>query len=154
MELRLSRPALEEIERHAAEAYPEECCGIVVSESGRDSVRRITNVQNRLHERDPATFPRDARTAYNMDPKEREAVEEEVEKLGRPIRCFYHSHPDHGAYFSAEDRAAATPFGEPSYPRAYHLVIAVTGGKVTDRLAVGWDAARADFVPVSLTVDG
>jgi proteasome lid subunit RPN8/RPN11 len=152
--LRLSRAALEEIERHALETYPEECCGAVLSVARSDSVRRIRNIQNRLHAEDPARNPRDARTAYFMESKELYELLREADEHARPIRLFYHSHPEHGAYFSDEDQARAVAWDEPAYPGAGYLVISVIGATVKDRLAVVWDPQRRSFVPTELVVDG
>jgi proteasome lid subunit RPN8/RPN11 len=152
MAVRIRKRALDEIDRHAVEAYPEECCGVVLASDGVEEVRRITNVQNDLHDRDPEHYPRDARTAYFMEPGELEKCLREVD-AGRSIRLFYHSHPDHGAYFSAEDKAAATPFGEPSYPDACYLVVSVRDGRVDRRLLVTWDTAKEDFVEIPLVVE-
>ena len=68
--LTLARGALESMLAHARETHPEECCGAVLVEGGRDVVRRFTNIQGRLHREDPATQPRDARTAYAPEPRE------------------------------------------------------------------------------------
>ena len=149
----LSKDALDEIERHALEAYPEECCGAVLSVAGSDSVRRIRNIQNQLYAEDPARNPRDARTAYFMDPKELFALLREAEEQARPIHLFYHSHPEHGAYFSDEDQARAVAWDEPAYPGAGFLVLSVIAGAVEDRLAVTWDPQRGRFVDTDLVVD-
>ncbi|MGH7822122.1 MAG: Mov34/MPN/PAD-1 family protein, partial [Candidatus Binatia bacterium] len=153
VDARIRKRTLDEIDRHAAEAYPEECCGAVIVVDGEEQVRRITNVQNEYHARDPVQFPRDARTAYYMHPGELIALQGEAERPGRSIRLFYHSHPDHGAYFSAEDKAMAAPFGEPSYAEARYLVISVVTGQVAARLAVAWDGERGDYAEVPLRVE-
>jgi proteasome lid subunit RPN8/RPN11 len=152
MSLVLQRIALDEMDRHAMVAYPRECCGVVLSIGGRDEVRSITNIQDRLHADDPIQHPRDATIAYFMEPKELYAVLRESEELGRPIRVFYHSHPDHGAYFSAEDEARAMAWDEPAYPGAHYVVLSVIGGAVVERLAVRWDAEQARFVPIELEI--
>jgi len=152
MALQLRRETLEEIDRHAREAYPHECCGAVLDVAGREAVRRITNIQDRLHAEDPVRHPRDARIAYFMDPKELYGVLREAEATGRPIRAFYHSHPEHGAYFSDEDKARALAWGEPACPGSLYLVVSVVSGAVKERLAVQWDAERRDFVPTELDV--
>lgn len=153
MALRLSRAELDEIERHARETYPEECCGAVLSGAGADSVRRIRNIQNQLHAEDPVRNPRDARTAYFMDPKELFALLRDAEAQGQAIRLFYHSHPEHGAYFSDEDQARAVAWDEPAYPEADYLVLSVISGAVKDRLAVSWDPQQRRFVDTELVVD-
>ena len=140
------------MDRQATRAYPRECCGVVLSVAGADEARAITNVQDRLHAEDPVENPRDATIAYYMDPKELYAVLRESEDLGRPIRVFYHSHPDHGAYFSKEDEARAMAWDEPAYPDAYYLVLSVVDGSVKDRLAVAWDSRAKRFAPVELEI--
>ena len=117
-----------------------------------DEVRRITNIQDRLHEEDPGANPRDARIAYHMEPNELYAVLRESEDSARPIKVFYHSHPDHGAYFSEEDAARAMAWDEPAYPGAIYLVLSVTADAVKDRLAVSWDPAQRKFAPVELEI--
>jgi [CysO sulfur-carrier protein]-S-L-cysteine hydrolase len=154
MALRIQRAALEEMERHARDDYPRECCGILLSVAGKDQVRRIANIQDQLHAENPVDHPRDAKTAYYMDPKELLAVLRESEDHGRPIRAFYHSHPEHGAYFSEEDQKRALEGSdEPLYPDAIFLVLSVVAGRVEDLLAVAWDAASRTFAPVELLVE-
>jgi proteasome lid subunit RPN8/RPN11 len=151
--LRLQRAAVDEMDRQAVRAYPRECCGVILSVADSDEVRPITNVQDRLHAEDPIENPRDATIAYYMDPKELYAVLRESEDRGRPIRVFYHSHPDHGAYFSTEDEARAMAWDEPAYPDAYYLVLSVVDGAVKERLAVAWDPRARKFSPVDVSID-
>jgi [CysO sulfur-carrier protein]-S-L-cysteine hydrolase len=152
MTIRLSPPTLREIEQHAEEAYPNECCGVVFGNGEGERVRRIENVQDRLHAEDPAAYPRDSRTAYFMEPGQLYAALREGELECSPIRLFYHSHPEHGAYFSDEDKARAMAWDEPAYPGACYLVLSVVAGKVVDRLAVRWDGDRREFLPAELAV--
>ncbi len=154
MQIRLSHRSLEAIERHAAESYPYECCGAVLCDGREEWVRPIRNIQDDLHRSDPAEHPRDARIAYFMDPKELAALLREIEQQKRPLHVFYHSHPDHDAYFSAEDKARAMAWDEPAYPEAAYLVVSVKQGKVADRIVVVWDGEKSDFVPIALTVEG
>jgi proteasome lid subunit RPN8/RPN11 len=151
--LRLQRAALDEIDRQAMLAYPRECCGVVLSVGGNDEVRPIANIQDRLHAEDPIRHPRDATIAYFMEPRELYVVLRESEELGHAIRVFYHSHPDHGAYFSAEDAARAMAWDEPAYPGACYVVISVIGGSVAERLAVAWDPGQARFAPIELEIE-
>ena len=146
----LSETVLATIAEHALETYPEECCGVILGGDGGEEVHRLENIQNRLHATDPETFPRDARTAYTLDPKELEAVLEQAERRGLAFKALYHSHPDHDAYFSAEDKACATPFGEPTYPDTAQIVISVMGGKVGRVAVYAWDAGAGDFVETTL----
>ena len=152
MTLQVARRTLDEIDCHAAESYPRECCGVVVGDGVREQVRRIDNIQDRIHADDPAAHPRDARTAYFMDPQQLYVALRDAERHSSPIRVFYHSHPDHGAYFSDEDKARAMAWDEPAYPGACYLVVSVVAGRVADRLAVLWDPDRREFIPADLEV--
>jgi [CysO sulfur-carrier protein]-S-L-cysteine hydrolase len=116
----IPRAVLDAIYAHARETYPEECCGFVFD----GEALRVQNRQNELHARDPQQFPRDAKTAYNMGPKDIRALEQSF-KTERPVRMIYHSHCGVGAYFSAEDKRAATWDGEPLYPGVDYLVVDV-----------------------------
>jgi adenylyltransferase/sulfurtransferase len=87
-----------------------------------------------------------------MDPQQLYAVLREAEQDRTPIRLFYHSHPEHGAYFSQEDQDRALAWDEPVYPGASYLVVSVMAGCVAGRLAVTWDAERREFVPAELAV--
>jgi adenylyltransferase/sulfurtransferase len=150
--IRVTQRTLHEIDLHAAEVYPRECCGAVLGDGDRERVRRIENIQDRLHAEDPVAYPRDSSTAYFMDPQQLYAVLREAERDRVPIRLFYHSHPEHGAYFSEEDQERALAWDEPVYPGAGFLVVSVMAGRVADRLAVAWDAERRQFVPTELAV--
>jgi proteasome lid subunit RPN8/RPN11 len=150
--LRLRKITLDRIDRHALDSYPSECCGAVLFGEGDETVRPIANIQDRLHAQDPIKHPRDARIAYFMDPKQLFEVLREAEETKRSLGLLYHSHPDHGAYFSAEDQARALAWDEPAYPDATHLVVSVVDGTVQDRLAVVWDPERREFVPTEIAV--
>lgn len=123
--------AMDEVRRHAADEYPNECCGVIVGVAdGQQRAIRIRNVQDELHAGDPVTYPRTARTAYVGHPSDLRAALELADAPGCSLVAFYHSHPDHDSYFSAEDTVQATPFGEPSYPEALQLVVSVHGRRV------------------------
>src|SRR5688572_33364161 len=71
--------ALAAIYAHAEEGYPEEVCGLIFAARpaagtapayAEPEVVRCENRQNALHAEDPVTFPRDARTAYNLGPRD------------------------------------------------------------------------------------
>jgi adenylyltransferase/sulfurtransferase len=152
MHCRVPKRILDELFAHARAAFPEECCGLLVERHDTLEVVRVSNIQNAKHAEDPARFPRTAATAYTMGP---EAVPLLVahDKGELVIRALYHSHPQHAAYFSAEDRAQATVWDEPSYPEAAQIVISVIDGEVREAKAFRWSAAERDFVEVSLQTD-
>jgi adenylyltransferase/sulfurtransferase len=112
------RALLDAIYAHAREGYPEEVCGLIV---GSDEARRCENRQNALHAEDPAHFPRDAKTAYNLGAKDIFFLDKSL-RSQKPVSAIYHSHVEVGAYFSDEDARAAAPDGELLYPVDYLVV--------------------------------
>jgi proteasome lid subunit RPN8/RPN11 len=139
---------LARIKGQAEAEYPAECCGVLLLR-GPDPGERLLlpcrNIQDQLHARDPATHPRDSRTAYFIDPKDLLAIGRR-EGEGYRVAVIYHSHIDAGAYFSATDKRNALIDGEPSYPDAVYVVLSVLEGRVADTQAFVWDAAVRDFV--------
>jgi len=134
--------------RHGERAYPNEACGMVIGPKGKKialGVFPIKNIQDDLHARDPVRYPRQAKTAYQMDPAEVRIVEKEAEDKGFEIKLFYHSHPDHGVYFSDEDKAMACPWGEPSYPEVGHVVISIEKGLGAAASEFYWNFEAKDF---------
>ena len=73
-----------------------------------------------------------------------------ADEQGCRLVAFYHSHPDHDAYFSAEDTAQATPFGEPSYPGALQVVVSVRERSVREIKAFAWSDQASAYVETPL----
>lgn len=149
-EICLTQDAWNAISQHSLETFPEECCGLVLSNGGKDEVRRVENIQNKLHALDAITYPRTAAIAYAMDPRELEWILDEADKSGSRLKAFYHSHPDHEAYFSAEDKAFATPFGEPTFPAAAQIVVSVFHRSIKAVKAFAWSNELKDFVELPI----
>jgi adenylyltransferase/sulfurtransferase len=142
--------ALDAMHAHAVAGFPEEVCGVLFASPTGQVVRRMTNVQNALHAADPVANPRDARTAYQFDAAELLDVTKQGEQAGWRIVLFYHSHPQHGAYFSDTDKARALFGGEvelgPAFPGVAYLVISVYDREVRDRKVFAWDDGKEDFL--------
>lgn len=149
--IHLSAKTWDTICQHAQEIFPDECCGAILVKHGQEEVRRITNIQNVMHEKDPQQFPRDATIAYFMDPKELLAVNRETDSGNAALKAFYHSHPNHDAYFSAEDKRQALFGDEPSYPDTVYLVVSVYDRQVRNIKAYQWDEATKDFIETELS---
>ncbi|MCH8293547.1 M67 family metallopeptidase [Candidatus Poribacteria bacterium] len=150
--LELRGETLDEIYAHAREEFPDECCGVILSSGDVEFVRRCRNVQNERHAEDPETYPRDARTAYLMAPDDLIKIHKESETENRPIKAFYHSHPNHDAYFSEKDKADATAWGEPMYPDAAYIVISIYDRVVKTKEAFAWSDTAGDFVEMPINV--
>jgi proteasome lid subunit RPN8/RPN11 len=145
----LTPEELESVRAQAVQEYPFESCGVIMSRGGERRLLRCRNAQNELHARDPQRYPRDARTAYYIDPKDLLRIGD-LERQGFGVAVIYHSHIDAGAYFSETDRRQALVGGEPAYPGAVYVVTSVVGGAVDALAAFRWDAARRDFVAMEL----
>jgi proteasome lid subunit RPN8/RPN11 len=156
-DLKISSYVLDMMLRHAEREYPNEACGIVIGPKGKTNalgVFPVKNIQNELHAVDPERYPREAKTAYFMDPKEVKIVEHEAEKADFDTKIFYHSHPDHGVYFSDEDKAMACPWGEPAYPDVGHIVIGVEKGEAKAASEFFWNEEKKDFEERKLPIGG
>lgn len=129
-----------EVIHHLEACYPDEGCGILFQAAdGSLRVRPMENVYDRYHALDPVNYPRTARTAYLFEPREQLRVFEEADRLGESVACYFHSHADVGAYFSAEDRVMAAPDGVPLHPGVSYLVVAVDAGRATAARLYRWE---------------
>lgn len=117
--LRMSPGHLETIERHAARAYPEECCGVLIgrpaSGDGEGAVERVLSVDN---EREDSRHNR-----YLIPPETVLRAQREARSLGLDVLGYYHSHPDHPAVPSDFDR-------EHAWPGLSYVIAAVEEGDV------------------------
>ena len=141
------------IRQQAIEEYPRESCGVIVVRGDERRLTRCRNVQDELHARDPVRHPRDARTAYYIDPQDLLRLGR-LEAEGFAVRVIYHSHIDAGAYFSETDRRQALMGSEPVYPEAIYVVTSVLGpperARVDATAGFAWDPACSDFTAIEL----
>lgn len=112
-----SRPAaapeaLEEIRRHALEAYPHECCGALIARGGRivEAFRL------------PNTTAAEARRRFRVSPSDYRQSEQRAAAQQATLAGFYHSHPDHPARPSQHDL-------EQAWPNFTYVIIAVSAGE-------------------------
>jgi proteasome lid subunit RPN8/RPN11 len=97
-----------EIERHALEARPAECCGLL---SGRDG---LVTTLHRL--RNTADRPE---TRYFASPEDLFAAMRRIREAGEVLLGVYHSHPRTRAYPSAADAEMAF------YPEAFYFIMSL-----------------------------
>lgn len=151
----LASDILPAIYAHAQETYPEECCGFLLGPRDMpavDEVRRCVNEQNRYHALDPEQFSRTAREAYFLGGKDLRFMAESIGSE-RPVKIIYHSHPDVGAYFSAEDTRAALgkepdETATPLYAVDY-IVIDAQSDHIAGAKLFRWDPTQLTFVEVA-----
>lgn len=140
--LTICQSTLDQIVQHAVQHYPNEACGFLIGEKKNPSVTEflpMKNIYDEMHVRYPETYPRTSKTAYLIDPIEQRKVFDEAEKSGRTVKAIYHSHTDHDAYFSEEDRLVAAPWGEPNYPGVSYIVVSIWNGVLKEINEFTWD---------------
>ena len=146
--LQINLAQLNEIYRHGALAFPHECCGILLGTStgSRRVVRRVYRARNihtdRAHDR------------YELDPADRMRAEEAARGAGLDLVGFYHSHPDHAAYFSQTDleRSEEYQLGEPWLEPAYsYLVASIQAGRGADVKSFIVIEGRSEEEPVEIS---
>ncbi len=151
----ISAEVLADIYTHARETYPEECCGFLIGPYDNPSIdeaRWCANQQNRYHELAPEDFPRTAREAYYLGGKDLRFLAESLNSP-RPVKIIYHSHPDVGAYFSAEDTRAALgrdpdDTAEPQYSVDY-IVIDAQAEHIGGAKLFRWAPTQHSFVEIA-----
>jgi len=151
--LEIPAPVLREVERAGREAYArdEEACGYLEGPIDAplrvDRAIELENLANKYHRADPASHPRTGREYFKINALKFERAIAAGSDAQRPVKVFFHSHLDCGAYFSAEDAASMTLGGtaDPPYDLAY-LVTAVDAGVVTAHKLFIWSPETRAFV--------
>jgi proteasome lid subunit RPN8/RPN11 len=141
------------VEKAGVQAYArdEEACGYLVGPASDplavDQAVELENLANKYHAVDPEGHPRTGREYFKINSLKFERAIREGEAGGKPVKVFFHSHLDCGAYFSREDAASMTlgGTGDPTYELCY-LVTAVDKGEVTAHRLFVWDGAKREFV--------
>ena len=103
----------------AMQAYPHECCGILIGKNGdtvtisetREATNQIQGERTKQH--------------FEIDPMFLYQVERELEGSGQEIVGFYHSHPDCKAIPSDEDF-------KNMIPGLVYIIVSVTKDGVAD----------------------
>lgn len=147
--LTISQKILDQLAAHSVKHYPNEACGFLIGEKGQGSVSEflaVDNVYDEMHARHPATYPRTAKSAYLIDPRRQQQVFDDAAKTGREVKAIYHSHTDHDAYFSDEDKLVAAPWGEPMFPGIAYVVVSIWNGKLKEMNEFTWNDIQKDFV--------
>jgi proteasome lid subunit RPN8/RPN11 len=151
--VRIPKAVLAEVERAGVAAYArdEEACGYLEGPADDalfvDRAVELENLANKYHQTDPEGHPRTGREYFKINALKFERAIDAGKTSGRPVKVFFHSHLDCGAYFSAEDAASMTMGGTagPAYELCY-LVTAVDQGKVTAHRLFVWNGRASAFV--------
>lgn len=133
------------VDRHAAAAYPEECCGVLVGRplaEGAGAGRLETLVERILPVDNERQDSRENR--YLIHPETVLAAEKEARRIDRQVVGYYHSHPDHPARPSEFDR-------EHAWPGLSYVIVSVTEGSAAETRSWRLDDDRSRFLEEELT---
>src|SRR5687767_8655583 len=111
----LAAEAEAEIRRHAAETYPDECCGALIASD--DVIVEAFRLPN--------TTAAGARRRFLIGPEDYRLAEARARDRPGRLAGFYHSHPDHPARPSEHDLAQA-------WPNLTYIIVAVRAGTPED----------------------
>jgi proteasome lid subunit RPN8/RPN11 len=120
MALRIHRDLLDELQRYAEHAYPNECCGALLGlfgAAGNRTVQRVVACSNADTD-SPCT-------RYEISSVELLRIQSDARQAGQQIVGFYHSHPDQPARWSSTDLAEAHWTG------CSYVITCVEKGKAT-----------------------
>ncbi|MFZ0314348.1 MAG: M67 family metallopeptidase [Candidatus Korobacteraceae bacterium] len=115
--LKLHASEYDKIRCHGEEAYPNECCGILLGTSEGD----VRTVRSAIRCNNVCTDSPERR--YDIDPRDLVRIQREARERGLDIMGFYHSHPDHPAQWSPTDLEQAHWIG------CSYVIIAIENGK-------------------------
>jgi proteasome lid subunit RPN8/RPN11 len=101
--MRIPRKMLDEIEAHAREEAPNECCGMIGARDGRaTSLYRARNAEG-------SPF------RYVVHPQDQFRIMEEIDERGEELAAIYHSHTGSAAFPSQTDINLAEGWPDPLY---------------------------------------
>lgn len=135
--LKLDARLVEEMKRHAEEAYPHECCGLLVGRIEDGGRTRVVSATCRVEN----TFEEDERFhRMAIEPLEYAKAERLHASRGLGVVGNYHSHPDHPAVPSQFDLEHLAPWETMSY-----VVVSASEGKAVDFRSWEVDADHTRF---------
>jgi proteasome lid subunit RPN8/RPN11 len=120
----LTPSQVQQIEGEGSQAYPNECCGIIIGRDVSDGActRRIVE---RLEPMANVFDPQQQRRRFAVDPLALMRAEKSAAAEERLVLGFYHSHPDHPARPSEFDREHAWPFYS-------YVIVSIAQGAAVD----------------------
>ena len=109
---------LKALKQMAKDAYPKEGCGLLIGEAEKFLVTGFQELEN-------AAAPDMTGRHFVLDPLKVYEAEKEIEGKKLDILGFYHTHPDHAAILSEEDRFYMIP-------GMLYMILSVVKGKCRD----------------------
>jgi len=135
--MKIAASALEDIQAHGAEGYPNEICGIMLGPRGEGRVTEVRRARNIIVDR--------SRDRYEIDPRDHIRIQREADADGLDIVGYYHSHPDHPAQASRFDT-------ERAWAGYVYLIVSIETGKPVDANGFVADKDGGPFRPEHLVV--
>ncbi|MSO89097.1 MAG: M67 family peptidase [Rhodospirillaceae bacterium] len=126
----------------AEDAYPVECCGLLVGRRGAGSTAEVTRLA-------PSPNLAASRERFEIDPGLFLRLHKELEGGGESIVGLYHSHPDYPSQPSPRDLDAAWD------AELIWVIVSVRRGQAIHVTAHALDAGLSQFHEIPLrTIDG
>jgi proteasome lid subunit RPN8/RPN11 len=112
--IQLANRHLQAVFAHAAQAAPEECCGLFGGDQGGEvvTIYKLRNVST--HKVD----------SYEAAPEDLFAAQRQMRERGEQLLGIYHSHPR-----SAEPAPSQTDVRLAYYPQAVYFIVGFDGGQ-------------------------
>lgn len=125
---------------HARQAYPRECCGILLGRDDGDG-QRVVSIAMACEN----AYEGEQADRFLIDPRDQIAADRRARGEGLDVVGFFHSHPDHGVYFSATDL-------KNSWPWYSNIVISIQQGEFAGAGAFRADEAQSAASPEELVI--
>ncbi len=95
--LKINDMVYTQVRKHGEETYPHECCGVLLGKAleGINEVEVAARAGN--------TRTDSAHNRYHIAPQELIKIQRQARESNLDIVGFYHSHPEHPAYWSRTD---------------------------------------------------
>jgi proteasome lid subunit RPN8/RPN11 len=135
--MNIDKSAIEAIEAHGADGYPNEICGFMLGPKGDGEVTEVRPARNIIVER--------SRDRYEIDPRDHIRTQREADAAGLDIVGYYHSHPDHPAHPSRFDT-------ERAWAGYVYLIVSVQAGEPVAANAFVADQDGGPFHPEPLVI--
>ncbi len=136
-QLMIAPEDLAEVERRAAAAFPEECCGLLLGRAEAGETVRIRAVRACVNQAS------DQRSRFTISPEALLGAYRSARDRGETVVGTYHSHPGGAAVPSEVDRQSA-------WPGASYLIVGL--GEDGARQRRSWRLADGRFVEEQLIV--
>jgi len=107
--------------RHGEEAYPVECCGVLIGHIAADGQITVSSSIKCVN-----TLATASPTRYEIAPQDVFRLQRESRAEGNEIVGFYHSHPDHPAQWSRID------LQEAHWTGCLYVITSVENGLATE----------------------